>query len=96
VVPSEISGSTTKCLDCDRRKVNKLGFRQLLKKNGFIIGIVFGFWVFAIFPLPFLQMAGVDVDPSAFQPVMISTAILVVPFIFMFIVWQRRAPRGSP
>lgn len=90
-----MSGGTSKCLDCDRRKVNRLGFAKLMRRNGFIIGIVFGFWVFAIFPLPFLHLAGVDVDPSAFQPVLIATAILVIPFIFMFVAWQKRAPRGS-
>jgi len=96
VVPSEVSGdSTTKCLTCDRKNINKLGILSLLKRNAFIIGVLFGFWIFTIFPIPFLQLAGVEVDATVFQPVLIATALMIIPFVFMFIAWQRRAPRGS-
>jgi hypothetical protein len=88
-------GSTTKCLTCHRNKISKLGFVPLLRRNGYIIGILVGFWIFTIFPIPFLQLAGLEVDPTAFQPVLIATALMVIPFVFMFVAWQRRAPRGS-
>jgi len=96
IVPSELAGqSTTKCLTCDRKRINKVGTLKLLKRNGYIIGILAGFWIFTIFPIPFLHLAGVNVDSTAFQPVLIATALMVIPFVFMFIAWQRRAPRGS-
>lgn len=96
VVPPDVSGdSTVKCLTCDRNKVKRLGVGTLLKRNAWIIGLLAGFWVFTIFPIPFLHLAGVEVDATQFQPVLIATAAMTVPFVFMFMAWQRRAPRGS-
>jgi hypothetical protein len=96
IVPPDVSGnSTTKCVTCDRKNINKLGIFALLRRNAYIIGILFGFWIFTIFPIPFLQLAGLQVDPTAFQPVLIATALMTIPFVFMFIAWQRRAPAGS-
>ncbi|HKU49074.1 MAG TPA: hypothetical protein VJP79_03910 [Nitrososphaera sp.] len=97
IAPLDVAGdtSTTKCLTCYRNKVTKLGILTLLKRNAFIIAILFGFWMFTIFPIPFLQLAGLEVDATMFQPVLIATAAMAIPFVFMFIAWQRRAPRGS-
>ncbi|SRR5581483_1544691 len=96
IVPSDVSGSyTTKCITCDRKKVNRLSTLTLLKRNYYLIGIIVAFWLFTVFPLPFLQMAGLEINPSAFQPVLIATAVMTVPFVFMFFAWQKRAPRGS-
>jgi hypothetical protein len=97
IVPADVSGSysTTKCINCDRKKVNKLGTLTLLKRNYYLIAIIVAFWLFTVFPLPFLQLAGLEINPSAFQPVLIATAVMTVPFVFMFLAWQKRAPRGS-
>lgn len=97
VVPADVSGSysTTKCVNCDRKKVNRVGTLTLLKRNYYILLILVAFWLFTVFPLPFLQMAGLEINPSAFQPVLIATAVMTVPFVFMFLAWQKRAPRGS-
>lgn len=95
-VGPELSGSsTTKCLNCERKKINKVSLPLLLKRNAYIIGIIGGFWIFTIFPIPFLHLAGIDVHPSAFQPVLIASALMAIPFVFMFVAWQRRAPRGT-
>jgi hypothetical protein len=94
-VPTDITGYTTKCIICDRKKIVKLGFITLLRRNYYLIGIIVAFWLFTVFPLPFMHLAGVDVNPSAFQPVLIATAVMTIPFIFMFMAWQKRAPRGS-
>jgi hypothetical protein len=72
-----------------------VGILSLLRRNYYIIGILFAFWIFTIFPIPFLHLAGLEVDAAAFQPVLIATAVMTIPFVFMFIAWQRRAPRGS-
>jgi len=97
IVPVDVSGSysTTKCVDCDRKKVTRVGTLVLLKRNYYLIAIIVAFWLFTVFPLPFLQMAGLEINPSAFQPVLIATAVMTVPFVFMFLAWQKRAPRGS-
>ena len=95
IVPTDVSGYTTKCIICDRKKINRLGLMTLLKRNYYIMAILIAFWLFTVFPLPFLQLAGIDINPSAFQPVLIATAVMTIPFIFMFLAWQKRAPRGS-
>lgn len=94
-MPVDVSGSTTKCITCDRKKVNRLTFFQLVRRNYYLFGIIVAFWLFTVFPLPFLQLAGIEIDPSAFQPVLIATAVMTIPFVFMFVAWQRKAPRGS-
>jgi hypothetical protein len=94
-VPTDVSGYTTKCISCDRKKIDRLGFTTLLKRNYYLVGIIVAFWLFTVFPLPFMQLAGINVNPSAFQPVLIATAVMTIPFIFMFLAWQKRAPRGS-
>jgi hypothetical protein len=67
IAPSDITGRyTTKCINCDRNKIN------------------------TVYPIPFLQVLGYNIPATAFQPVLITTAIMVIPFIFMFIAWQRR------
>jgi hypothetical protein len=90
-----MSGYTTKCVSCDRKKINRLGLLTLLKRNHYLMTIIIAFCLFTVFPLPFLQLAGIEINPSAFQPVLIATAIMTIPFIFMFLAWQKRAPRGS-
>ena len=95
VVPTNMSGYTTKCISCDRKKIDRLGFVTLLKRNYHLMGIIIAFWLFTVFPIPFLQLAGISIDPSAFQPVLIATAVMTIPFIFLFLSWQKRAPRGS-
>lgn len=93
IVPADVSGSTTKCLQCERKHVDRLSILKVLRRNFYIIGILVGFWIFAIFPLPFLEMAGVKVDPTSYQPVIMLTGALAIPFIFMFIAWQKKSPR---
>jgi hypothetical protein len=96
IVPLDVSGSyTTKCLNCDRKKIDRLSFLVVLRRNLYIIGIIVAFWLFTVFPIPFLQLAGLHIEPSVFQPVLIATAVMTIPFVFMFIAWQKRAPRGS-
>jgi hypothetical protein len=97
VVPADVSGnsSTTKCMRCDRMKINKISFYSVLKRNKLILGIIIGFWIFTVYPIPFLHVMGYNVDTSALQPVLIATAIMTIPFVFMFIAWQRTAPKSS-
>jgi hypothetical protein len=95
IVPADVSGTTTKCVSCDRKKVDRLSPVTLLRRNYHLIAIIVAFWLFTVFPIPFMQLAGLDINPTAFQPVLIATAVMTIPFVFMFLVWQRRAPRGS-
>jgi hypothetical protein len=84
--------STTKCISCDRRKINKISILSVLKRNKFILGILGGFWIYTVFPLPFLQMFGIKIDPTSLPPIFITTAVMTIPFLFMLIAWQKRSP----
>ena len=53
-VPTDVSGYTTKCITCYRRKIDRLGFTTLLRRNYYLIGIIVAFWLFTVFPLPFM------------------------------------------
>lgn len=96
IVPADVSGSrtTVKCLTCERKKVNKISIAAVLRRNKMVFGILGGYWLFAIFPLPFLNLSGYseDVLASILQPVLIATAIMTIPFVFMVIAWQKRSP----
>ena len=97
IVPEDVTGnySTTKCITCDRRKINKISILSVLKRNKFILGLLAGFWIYTVFPLPFLQLFGIKIDPTSFQPIFIATAVMTIPFIFMLFAWQKRSPNSS-
>ena len=96
VVPPDVSGSrtTVKCVTCERKKVNKISVAAVLRRNKMVFGILGGYWLFAIFPLPFLNLSGYpeDVLASILQPVLIATALMTIPFVFMMIAWQKKSP----
>jgi hypothetical protein len=97
IVPEDATAnySTIKCITCGRRKINKISLLSVLKRNKFILGIIAGFWIYTVFPLPFLQLFGIKIDPTSFQPIFITTAVMVIPFLFMFFAWQKRSPNSS-
>ena len=97
IVSADVTGNyrTTKCITCDRRKINKISVLSVLKRNKFILGILGGFWTYTVFPLPFLQMFGIKIDPTSFQPIFIATAVMTIPFLFMLFAWQKRSPNSS-
>jgi hypothetical protein len=89
--PVDVTGGyTTKCINCARHAINKISLLSVIRRNKIIIGILLGFWIFTVYPIPFLQMLGYNIPATAFQPVLITTAIMVIPFLFMFIAWQKR------
>lgn len=96
IVPPDVAGSrtTVKCVICEREKVSKIGVAAVLRRNKMVFGILGGYWLFAVFPFPFLNLGGYpdDVLMSILQPVLIATAVMTIPFMFMIIAWQRRSP----
>lgn len=96
IVPPDVSGSRTtiKCVTCERKKVNKISVVAVLRRNKMVFGILGGYWLFAIFPLPFLNLSGYpeEVMASILQPVLIATALMTIPFVFMMIAWQKKSP----
>ena len=97
IVPTDVTGNytTTKCITCDQRKINKISVLSVLNRNKFILGVLGGFWIYTVFPLPFLQMFGIKIDPTSFQPIFIATAVMTIPFVFMLFAWQKRSPNSS-
>ncbi len=91
IVPEDVTGNytTTKCITCDRRKINKISFVSVLNRNKFILGVLAGFWIYTVFPLPFLQLFGIKIDPTSFQPILITTAVMTIPFLFMFLLGRK-------
>lgn len=97
MVPADVTGSaiTVKCVTCDRKGIKKISLLAVLKRNKFLLGVIFGYWMFTIFPLPFLQLGGYQATAIVIQPVLVVTGILTIPFIFMIIAWQKRAPKEN-
>lgn len=86
---------TVKCIQCHRNKINKISFAAVIKRNVWILGIIAAFWIFMVFPIPFMHAFGYEADLTVFQPVIIASAIMTIPFMFMLFAWQRRAPRAD-
>lgn len=48
------------------------------------------FFVSGLYPFPYFYAVGIPVDPVLMQPVLIATAILLIPFIFMMFAWRKQ------
>jgi uncharacterized membrane protein len=48
------------------------------------------FFVSGLYPFPYFYAVGIPVDNEIMQPVLIATAILLIPFIFMIFAWRKR------
>jgi hypothetical protein len=98
IVPSDVTGSATtvKCLVCERKGINKISPVAVIRRNKFIFGLLAGYWLFTIFPVPFINLSGYrgDVLVSIMQPILIASGLMTIPFIFMMIAWQKRAPKS--
>ncbi len=44
-----------------------------------------GLWLFILFPIPFLPLFGFEINPQAFQALVIIAAIVSVPMFLLFI-----------
>lgn len=42
-------------------------------------------WVFILFPIPVLPFWGFEMNPQAFQAIIIIASIVTVPFVLLFI-----------
>lgn len=97
MAPADVVGSalTVKCMACQRKGVTKISFLAVARRNKLVLGVLGGFWLFTVFPVPFLNLAGYgDNIMIVLQPVLMATAIMTIPFVFMMIAWQKRAPKG--
>ncbi|MER3407436.1 MAG: hypothetical protein C4292_01075 [Nitrososphaera sp.] len=97
IIPDDVAGSTTtiKCIACHRKGVNKISFLSVMRRNKFVLAVIACFWIFTVFPLPFLNLTGyrADVLVTILQPVLIAAGLMTIPFVFMMMAWQRRAPK---
>jgi hypothetical protein len=48
------------------------------------------FFVSGLYPFPYFYAVGIPVDSVIMQPVLIATAILLIPFIFMMFAWRKQ------
>ncbi|HVP82039.1 MAG TPA: hypothetical protein VMS35_03265, partial [Nitrososphaeraceae archaeon] len=49
------------------------------------------FFVSGLYPFPYFYAVGIPVDNVIMQPVLIATAILLIPFVFMIFAWRKRS-----
>jgi hypothetical protein len=50
------------------------------------------FFVSGLYPFPYFYAVGMPVDEAIMKPVLIATAIFMIPFIFIMIAWRKRPP----
>jgi hypothetical protein len=50
------------------------------------------FFVSGLYPFPYFYAVGIPVDMVIMQPVLIATAILLIPFVFMMFAWRKHPP----
>ena len=81
--------SERKCKRCAISNKKPSGF---LKRNGPLILMIIAVWFFVsgLYPFPYFYAVGIPVDPVLMQPVLIATAILLIPFIFMMFAWRKQ------
>lgn len=82
--------SEKKCKRCAISNKKPPGF---LRRNGPYILMVVAMWFFVsgLYPFPYFYAVGIPVDNVIMQPVLIATAILLIPFVFMIFAWRKRS-----
>ena len=83
--------SERKCRRCAISKKPRSGF---LRRNIPFILMMVAIWFFVsgLYPFPYFYAVGMPVDEAIMQPVLIATAIFMIPFIFIMIAWRKRPP----
>ncbi|MGE5781967.1 MAG: hypothetical protein ACM31J_03825 [Nitrososphaerales archaeon] len=83
--------SERKCKRCAISKKRPSGF---LRRNIPFILMMVAVWFFVsgLYPFPYFYAVGMPVDDAIMQPVLIATAIFMIPFIFIMIAWRKRPP----
>jgi hypothetical protein len=54
--------------------------------------IAIWFFVSGFYPFPYFYAVGIPVEAAIMQPILIATAIMMIPFIFIMIAWRKRPP----
>ena len=77
---------------CKRCAISKKKSAGVLKRNGPLIIMLVAVWFFVsgLYPFPYFYAVGIPVDPVLMQPVLIATAILLIPFICMMFAWRKQ------
>lgn len=81
--------SERKCKKC---AISKKQPKSFLRRNTpFILGLIaMWFFVSGIYPFPYFYAAGIPVDAGIMQPILIATAIMMIPFVFIMFAWRKR------
>lgn len=85
-----INDQQKKCIRCNvaKKKYN------VVRRNIHYILFLVALWfvVCGVYPFPIFFALGMPVDPVIMQPILISTGIMLTPFIIMMFVWNKRPP----
>ena len=81
----------SKCIKCNALKKLPTNF---LKSNVRYILLFVAVWFFVsgLYPFPYLIAIGVPVDFRIMQPVLITTGVMMIPFVFILFAWKKRPP----
>ena len=78
-----------RCVKCSRTKKPPYSF---LKRTAPFIALFVALWFFTagVYPFPWFLATGKPIDPVIMQPILITTAIMVIPFAFLIVAWKKR------
>ncbi|HJU35554.1 MAG TPA: hypothetical protein VJ695_10560 [Nitrososphaera sp.] len=57
--------------------------RSRLKNRWKVLVVLAGIWILFIFPIPFLPFFGAPIDPTSIRTLIITTAIVSIPFTLL-------------
>ena len=81
--------SKGKCKNCS---IAKRRFSSLRRNIPYILMFVaIWFFVAGFYPFPYFYAVGIPVDNTIMQPVLIATAIFLIPFVFMMFAWRKKS-----
>lgn len=72
-----------------------MGSASFIKKNLPYILMIVAVWFFVsgLYPFPYFMAVGIPVDMAIVQPILITTTVMMIPFIFMLFAWKKRSER---
>jgi hypothetical protein len=52
--------------------------------------VAFWFFTTGFYPFPYFVTIGKSLDPAVMEPILITTGVMAIPFIFLIIAWKTR------
>jgi O-antigen/teichoic acid export membrane protein len=69
--------------------------RSRLKKRWKVLVVLAGIWLVFMFPIPFLPLFGAPIDETSIRTLIITTAIVSIPFTLLAIFMNNGSSNGE-